>query len=484
MKHLTLLPRPLATGLVVATLTGCITAPTPDQPTAPWTPPSGNRAGEQVWDDLRQRRPDLSQPLTLAQLSDLALQHSAATRQAWHTARAAAAQVDKAQGLFMPTLTARAGGSYAGVSATPSTSDSQTLRYGPGLQMNYLVMNFGGGRAAAVEQALQTVFTVNHQFNQTIQDTLWQVESAYFLCLSARAGLEAAQASVTDAAKSLEAAQARNTAGVATALDVLQAQAAHDQALYQQATVHGQWQIARGALATAVGLPADAPVNPAPTRDELPAGLETNEIRRIVDEAIAGRADLAALRANLAARQSAIRVAEAAAQPNLYLNALLERTHATALSGSLQGPERQWGYGMGFNVQWNLFDGWQTESEIRMAHEQAQAAEALLEQAELAASAEAWMRFHAFETARRKYLLSVSFCTTAEAARNLAAEAYRAGLKTFLDLLNADTQLATARSQRVTARQETFAALANLNHAIGRLATPPATPDQIPPRKE
>ncbi len=454
-------------------LAGCITAPTPEQTTAPWTAPTGHRAGERVWEDLRLRRPDLSKPLTLAELTDLALQHSAATRQAWHTARAAAAQVDKAQGLFMPSVSAHAGGAYAGASASPSAFDAQTVRAGPGLQMNYLVMNFGGGREAAVEQALQTVFSANYQFNQTIQDTLLQVETAYFQCISAQAGIEAAEANVTDARKALEAAQARNTAGVATALDVLQAQTAYDQSLYQQVTIRGQWQVARGALAQAVGLPADTPVLPAPSHSELPAGRDTNAVQRIVDEAIANRSDIAALRANLAARQAAIQVAHASSWPNLYLNANLDRDHAAALSGHLNGPDRAWNYGVGFNVQWSIFDGWQTESEIRTAQEQAQAAEALLEQAELGASADVWVRFQNFETARQKFRFSVAVATTAEAARNLANEAYRAGLKTVLDLLTADAQLATARSQQIAARQEVFTALASLNHATGRLSAKP-----------
>jgi outer membrane protein TolC len=467
-----------AAGLLAVLLSGCITAPTPEQTTTPWTAPSGYRAGESVWADLRQRRPDLSQPLSLAELTDLALQHSAATRQAWHTARAAAANVDKAQGLFMPAVSAHAGGARSGASASPDSFDAQTLHYGPGLQMNYLVMNFGGGRAAAVEQALQTVFTANHQFNQTIQDTLLQVETAYFLCISAQAGMDATEANVADASKALDAAQTRNTAGMATGLDVLQAQAAYDQALSQQAAARGHWQVARGALAKAVGLPADTAILPAPTTGELPAGLDTNTVHRIVDEAIANRADIAALRANLAARQAAIQVAHATSWPNLYLNANLDRDYAAAMTGDLQGPNREWGYGVGFNVQWSIFDGWQTESEIRMAEEQAQAAEALLEQAELGASAEVWLCFQSYETARQKNLFSIAFYKSAEAARNMANEAYRAGLKTVLDLLAADAQLATARSQQITARLEIFIALANLNHATGRLTTKAA--DQRP----
>ena len=463
------LSRMLAPGALAILFAGCVTAPVPERTDHPWEPPSDAGAPGGSWDDLRQRQPDISKLPTLADLTDLALHNSAATRKAWHDARAAAAQVDKAQGLFMPALTANAGGSRSGVSASPNSFDQQTLQYGPGLQLNYLVINFGGGRAAAVEQALQTVYAANHTFNRTIQDTLLNVETAYFNCISAKAGADAALATVADAKKALEAAQARNTAGMGTALDVLQAQAAYDQSLYSQAAAGGQLRVARGALALAAGLPADVPLVPADPDTELPASLGTNDVRRTIDEAIARRPDIAALRADLAAKRAAIQVAHASSWPNLYLNANLNRPYYEAFTGTQQQGRREWTYGAGLNVQWDLFDGWQTESQIRTAEEQAQAAAAVLEQAELGASADVWTRYQNYETALQKYAFSLAFSKSAAAARDLAAEAYAAGLKTVLDLLTADAQLASARSQQVAARQEVFTALASLAYATGRL---------------
>ena len=467
MKHT--LARILAPSALVVLFAGCIHAPVPEHTDQPWEPPASALAPSGIWDDLRQRQPDLSKPLSLAELTDLALHNSAITHKAWHDARAASAQVDKAQGLFMPALTANAGGSRAGISGSPSSFNSQTLQYGPGLQMNYLVINFGGGRAAAVEQALQTVYTANHTFNLAIQDTLLGVETAYFNSISAQAGVEAALANVADAKKALEAAQARNSAGMGTLLDVLQAQAAYDQSLYNQAAAHGLEQLARGALALAAGLPADAPVIPVSPETELPSSLASNEVKRTIDEAIARRSDIAALRTDLAAKRAAIQVAHAMSWPDLYLNANLNRNYYESFSGSPQQGDHEWAYGAGFNVQWDIFDGWQTESQIRTAEEQAQAAVAVLQQAELVASADVWTRYQNYETALQKYTFSVAYNKSASAARDLASEAYAAGLKTVLDLLTSDSQQATARSQLVVSRQEVFTALANLIYATGRL---------------
>jgi N-ethylmaleimide reductase len=155
----------------------------------------------------------LGEPMTLAELADTALQNNPASRKAWNDARAAVAQVAQAKGYFMPTLVANAGASREKTTAEPDTYDSGSTRYGPGLEVNYLILNFGGGRKAAVEAALQTVYAANFTFNRSIQDILLAAETAYYGVISARAGIQAAEATVKDARTALEATQIRKSAG-------------------------------------------------------------------------------------------------------------------------------------------------------------------------------------------------------------------------------------------------------------------------------
>jgi len=464
---------PVSTPIVatwVLLLAGCVTAPTPDNAQKAWVPPaSESRAGDPIWEALRQRAIDPVRPITLAELTDLALRQTAATRKAWNAARAAAAQVDHAQGLFMPTLTATAGGSRSGVTASPKTYSYQMLQGGPGLQINYLVINFGGGREAAVEEALQTVYAADYTFNQTIQDVLLAVEMAYYGVISAQSGIDAAVANVADAQKALDVAKARATAGLGTDLDVLQTQASLDQALYNEAVARGQHQIARGQLAQAVGLPADTPMVVALPSSDLPPQLLKEAIRQIVDDAIQRRPDMAALRASFNAKMADIKVAHAASWPSLYVNGYANRSYNDIFSGAPQQADRSWSYGAGASMQWTLFDGWQTESSIRTAEAAAASARNLLEQAELAASADVWTSFQNYDTALRKYALSQAFLASAESAHATAMAAYKAGLRTLLDLLNAEAQLTAARSQQVASRQDVFTALSGLAHSTGLL---------------
>jgi TolC family type I secretion outer membrane protein len=449
-------------------LAGCVQAPPPASLTESWVPPKDSRKPDAVWQDLRAQSPDLSKPLSLPAIADIALQNNPATRKAWNEARAASAQVRYAEGYFMPSITAGVGLNRVTTAAHPESFDQNSMSYGPGLQLSYLICNFGGGRDAAVQQALQTVYAANFSFNQAIQDTLLNAELAYYSVISAQAGLEAAATNALNAKAILDAATARRDAGLGVDLDVLQAQTAHDQARYALASAQGLLQIAQGLLAQAMGLPSDTLVALIQPVAPLPASLSGQDMRRLTDEALARRPDLSSARAALSAREAAIRVARASRWPSLYATASATRNYYELYGESNRDSQsHDWTYMGGLSLKWNLFDGMQTLSSVRTAEAQAEALRAQLKQAELGASAEIWTRFQNYETALRKHEFSTSAMTSASSAREMALESYQSGVKTILDLLNADNQLAQSRNQQIAARQEVFTALARLAHATG-----------------
>ena len=449
-------------------LGGCVSAPPPSRSTAPWIPPRAAQKADAVWTAVRAQKQDFSKPLTLAELADIALRNNPASRKAWNDARAASAQVDQARGYFMPTITGTAGISRQRTTAEPDSFSQDYMKYAPGLQVNYLILNFGGGRQAAVEEALQTVYAANFTFNRTIQDILLAVETAYYAVVSAQAGIETAEASLKDAATALDVAEEREKQGVGTKLDVLQAQAGRDQALYDLASVRGQLQVARGALALALGIPADTEVLVAPPATEAPDAINAPDLQRLVDDALRRRPDIAALRATLAAREAAVTVAGSPLWPSLFLTGNASRDYYDNINGKAF-QDHDWSYGGGLSLQWPLFDGLQTRSARNVARAQAASAAAQLKQAELAASAEVWTTYHDYETALQKRAFSAAFLKSATASHGLALDSYKAGLTSILDLLNAESRLAQARSQDVAVRQEVFRALADLAHATGGL---------------
>ncbi|HBA83907.1 MAG TPA: hypothetical protein DCZ95_07435 [Verrucomicrobia bacterium] len=464
----------LMAGVGLALLAGCMSAPKPADPSTPWTPPAHAQKTDSVWSNLRAQAAGLSRPMNLAELADLALQNNPATRRTWHEARAAAAQVEQARGYFMPTVTGVANANRQQVSSSPESFDSEFTKYGPGLQVNYLILNLGGGRAAAVEAALQFVYASDFLFNQSIQDVLLGVETAYYRLMSAQSNIEATESSVKDALMVLETAQERKNTGVGTQLEVLQAQTSYDQALYNQAGAKGQLKIAQGVLAQAVGAPADTAIEAISPSMEVPDGLAVEDLKQLIDDAMQRRPDIAALRATLAAREANIRIAGSSLWPSLYFNGSVNRDYFSSQSGK-EMQDDDWSYLAGLSLQWTFFDGFQTVNARRAAREQAESVREQLKQAELAAGGDVWNRFFVYDTALQKHKFSRALLDSSEAAYELALSSYKAGLQSILDLLNAESQLAQARSQYVAARQDAFIALANLAHAAGLLEKSGAT---------
>lgn len=447
---------------------GCVEAPPPPSLTTSWDPPARACPPDTVWQSIRNRETDLAKPLALPTIADVALQNSPATGKAWHDARAASEQVRYAEGYFLPNITAGAGMTRFVTSAHPDKFDQNSMTYGPGLQLSYLVCNFGGGRNAAIEQALQTVYSANFAFNQAIQDTLLAAETAYYGVISAQAGTEAAATNVVDAKAILDAATSRRDAGLGVELDVLQAQTGYNQALYAQAQAQGGEKIAKGLLAQAMGIPADTPLRIASPSSLLPNPLTRRDIKQLTDEALARRPDLSALRASLAAREAAVKVARAARWPSLYINGSANRDYFELYGQSNRDSQSDdWSYTGGLSVKWPLFDGYQTISSVRTAEALADSLRAQVRQAELAASTEIWARYQNYETALQKYNFSIAALASASALQVMAMDSYKAGVATILDVLSAETQLAQARSQQIAVRQEIFTALANLAYATG-----------------
>ena len=294
------------------------------------------------------------------------------------------------------------------------------------------------------------------------------METAYYGQVSAQSGIEAAEASVKDALLALDTAKERAAAGVGTVLDVLHAQASYDQAQYKLANVKGLLKTACGNLAQALGLPADTTVAVESPTIDIPAALTKQDVRRLIDEALNRRPDIAALRATLAAKRAAVRVAGSALWPSLFLNGAVNRDYYDTFGG-IDFQNNDWSYNAGLNLQWTLFDGLQTLNAKRAAAAQADAVQAQLVQAELAASGDVWTFYANFETALEKHTFSLAYLKSTSASYDLALDSYRGGLSSMLDVISAESELAQARMQNITARQDAFTALANLAYATGCL---------------
>jgi outer membrane protein TolC len=415
-------------------------------------------------DAVKPAAPIVSVPaqVTLADIVDVALRNSPATRLSYSQARAAADVYGSSERSLFPSLT-------AGVTAVRSLSVAAQGRapverttYTPSLSLSYTVLDFGG-RSGAIDVARQTAIAADLTHNATVQNTVLQVEAAAFGFLSTRAQRDAQKSALELATKALDAAEERHRVGLATIADVLQARTARSQAELQLQSLEGALQVTRGSLAVAMGLPANATFDvPAmPASDSV--YFITQSVDSLISAAIRNRPELAAARAQAEAASSQIRVARSGYLPSLGFTAT--GANNTSTVSTFNGRS----YSLNFGVSVPVFSGFANQYDVAAAQENYQAATARADVTRAQIIQQVFNAYYLLRTATDRVRTSRDLLASATQSEAVARERYREGVGTIVDLLIAQSALASAQAQSIDARWQWRTALAQLAHDAGVL---------------
>ncbi len=403
--------------------------------------------------------------ITPAEAVDIALRNNPATRGAWQAARAAAATVGSRLSAWYPAV--EVDGSYTRqkIAAFNGQSIYYQTSYGPTANLSWLLLDFGS-RSGDVEEARQLLAQASAVHDSVIDDVILRVLQAYYGYEGAKALSAAQEASLKQAEENLRAADERHRAGVATIADVLQAKTVASQQRLAYDSVQGQIAVIRGALATALGVPANTPVEAG----ELPENLDLDRVTRTVDELIAAaekqRPDLAAARSAALAAQGHVKSVRSGFFPSLVGSASYGRTFFPGSDAAVSSVDV---YSLGLLLRIPVFSGFQTRYELRKAQEQAGVAEAAAAGVEQQVIQQVWSSYYNVKTAAQKIRTTRDLVASARESADVTRGRYTAGVGSILDLLTAESSLASARAQDVQARAEFLFALAQLAHDVGSI---------------
>jgi len=283
--------------------------------------------------------------------------------------------------------------------------------------------------------------------------------------VSARGLRDAAQADLDGLRTALEGAQRRHDAGLATIADVLQAKTALSQAQLRLLTVQGDMNVIRGALATAMNLPAEIPVDAAPLDEEMPVAAASQGIEQSLERALVTRPELQAARAR--ARAAAERIAQERSDglPTLSLSSNANRLY-------YRTPDRDPAnnYAASLQLRVPLFSGFEHHYNVEKARaeaaEETARADALANDVRL----QVWTSYYDLQTAAQRYATAQDLLASADESARVAGGRYHEGVGSILDLLTAQTALANARAEKILARADWLLALSRLAHDTGTLA--------------
>lgn len=404
--------------------------------------------------------PVADRPLSLPELTEFALRNNPRTRQAWFAARAAAAGVGIERADDLPQISVDGVWQRSETGSQTGNQNPWLTRYGPAVTLTYLLFDFGAGDSrvrSAEYQALAAALTQN----RVLQEVVFQVEQSYYRYLGFEALVRSNELFLKSVSTSLDATQRRREGGLATAADVYRAETQVAQARLNLTRSRGEVEKARGALASAIGLPVNTTLQVQSFEGEPRIREITETMNAILERAKASRPDLIAAEAQARSARAQAEAASRSGLPTLSVSANSGRT--------FYRDDRPFTdtNSVTLNLKIPLFTGFRDTYTTRQAEARADLAEAardtLFRQTEL----EVWQSYYDVQTAADGVDTTAVQLRAAQQTAEATLARYRGGFGSLLDLITAQVDESNARVQRIQSFLDWFTAVARLNLSIG-----------------
>ncbi len=471
-------------GLAALALTGCIdlapayhrpAQPTPAAfPTGPaYAPPSATVQPVVGWRDF------FSDP-KLKTVIDEALANNRDLREAVANIAAARAQYQVQRADLYPHLSANASATFGEFPSTtsfvgqppPGGAAAAPPRSGGGsIHEHQFDLNLGVsafeldlfGKLRNLSRAAQDQYFATREARDLAQITLIdEVAGDYLTLASDRSLLKIAEETVINGGKTLDLTRARFGGGIASQLDVSQAQTIVEQARFDVARLTTQAALDRNALELVVGAPVTDDLLPAQigapvvVLSRLPAGLSSAVLLR--------RPDVVQAEDQLKAANANIGAARAAFFPTLSLTGSGGLT-SNALSTLFRGAAATWTFAP--QITQPIFDFGANRGNLNLAKAQRDLAVATYEKAIQTAFREVADALAQRGTIDTELAAQRALVGAALEALTLADARYQAGADTYLNALIAQRTYYAAQQTLVTSELTEATNLVTLYTVLG-----------------
>lgn len=341
------------------------------------------------------------------------------------------------------------------------------------VQINQLLYDFNRTRSA-VKAAKARTKASRHQLEATRHQLIFDVSRAYLELLRAQSLAEVALLTAENQALHIEEARKLHATGLGLPIDVVRAQTAYANAVQTFTQNRNQALTARVRLAALMGLDPRTPY--AVEEPGAPKPL-ARELSQLVDQALGKRPTLLQSKALVTAQEYQVQNAKAGNKPRL--------TSTLGFTANQVSPQPQSeNLSIMFNLEIPLFDGGLTKAQTAEARAGLTSAQAQLSRLERQVVEEVTTAYIARLTAQQKLTAVDIEVAGAKESVRVATGRYRLGLGRFIEVLDAEQALASARINQVNARTEMSEAHASLKLAIGdpvvSKTLEPGTRDQEP----
>ncbi len=426
-------------------------------------------------------RIDYSQPITLLQALELARRNNRDLQVAELQLRQNRAAVEEARAALYPDLTfnssiSRTDSATARIAAAEQEAQQEEqgipeeLRQGfntasnlasATLQLSYDVFT-AGGRTASIRAAEEAVRFAELDVARQTAEVFLDVAESYYNIQQADALVRIGQSTVENAQISLRDAQSLERAGLGTRFDVLQAQVQLANAQQQLTQALSQQRIARRQLAQILSI---APTTTLSAADPVAiAGRWTPTLEESIALALRTRVELPQL---LAQRQLALqnrRVALAALGPQVSV-----ATSFNAIDELADSQTPNYGYSVGGQLGWTLFDGGAARAQAEQQVVNAAIAETQFTDFRNLIRYQVEQNFFSLQSNFENIQTNTAAVEQAQEGLRLARLRFQAGVGTQREVSDAERDLTSAQSDLLNSVVEYNRSLVGLQRFVNNL---------------
>jgi outer membrane protein len=443
-----------------------------------WTPPKKTKNIKQIDPEL----PSTENPLSLAELLDIALINNTQTKQTWAEARSAAATYGQTQSSAFPSIQGnynyartRVSSFFSDTQNTTTTSGAVEIpaassqpevfislynQWGPQFSLSYTIFDFGQQRATT-ESARQALYYSDYTHNRAIETVIQTTTNDYYGYLYQNMLLEAAQADVETAQTTMEAALLSVETGVQDISDLLQAKTKLLQAelhfIEEQQHVHDAF----ATLLNNMGLPANMEFTVIPMPTDIPPEEQFPDADILIQVALDNRPDFLASIAEVKSKQQSVIAAKREVWPSINYNLNAGKTFYPG------GVNDKYDYTSTISASIPLFSGYYYRNNIKIAQANQEDAEASMKQLELEVIKDVTTSRYNVIIAYEAMKYAKSYLACAKEQYAVALAQYKTGTNTILDVISAQSYLADARARQANAIASWYEDLSNLAYAVG-----------------
>ncbi len=415
----------------------------------------------------------------LFELIDIAEEQNPDARVAWEQIKQQVAAVKVARSALFPTLSANVPTTtertflifpfaLGPVLGGPSLREDATT-VNPVLALNYLILDFGSTRAS-IGSAAANLFIAGESLTDTQQQIALDVTRSYYRVISNKGLVESSRASLKDAEATEQQVKERMEHGLATLPNFLSATAQRQQSEYNLENAIGAEQTALSDLSRSAGL---NPVVPLRVKDisAMPQSSDLEDsAEQLIGKALEQRPDLLEAVGRIRAADLSIKAARSSLYPTVSVQAQAGEDLLRTTTSAGPAPFIHQGNWQGeLSFTWTILDGGRRHYQIVQAEVQKRIAQAQLQSAQDLATNQVWSNYVNAKVAFRRLGISKALLVSSQASYDAARESFALGLETYVDVSNAETALAQARSEQVQAASEVLTDLAELAYSTGDL---------------